>query len=144
MSSVLGRFRLNSLRSRLMLLVLLAITPIAVVTVLGGLREREAAIRASEENLKRLTALAAANEAQSIDRARQILVDLASVPDLMGDTPGCNALLANVLDRNELYVNFGLIQLNGDVSCSAVPMVPGLRSLSGRLKDATGEVSDRP
>ncbi|MBB6133630.1 signal transduction histidine kinase [Massilia aurea] len=118
-----GRFRLNSLRSRLMLLVLLAITPIAIVTVLGGLREREAAIRATEDNLKRLTALAAANEAQSIDRARQILVDLASVPDLMGDTAGCNALLANVLDRNELYVNFGLIQLNGDVSCSAVPMV---------------------
>ncbi|WP_236422704.1 hypothetical protein, partial [Escherichia coli] len=88
------RFRLNSLRSRLMLLVLLAITPIAVVTVLGGLREREAAIRASEDNLKRLTALAAANEAQSIDRARQILVDLVSVPDLMGDTAGCNALLA--------------------------------------------------
>ncbi|WP_208278136.1 hybrid sensor histidine kinase/response regulator [Massilia oculi] len=123
MSSLLGRFRLNSLRSRLMLLVLLAITPIAIVTVLGGLREREAAIRASEENLKRLTALAAANEAQSIDRARQILVDLVSVPDLMGDTAGCNALLANVLDRNEGYVNFGLIQLNGEVTCSAVPML---------------------
>ena len=123
MSNLLGRFRLNSLRSRLMLLVLLAITPIAVVTVLGGLREREAAIRASEENLKRLTALAAANEAQSIDRARQILVDLVSVPDLMGDTAGCNALLANVLDRNEGYVNFGLIQLDGEVTCSAVPML---------------------
>ena len=123
MSAVLGRFRLNSLRSRLMLLVALAITPIAIVTVLGGLREREAAIRASEENLKRLTALAAANEAQSIDRARQILVDLVAVPDLMGDTAGCNALLANVLDRNEGYVNFGLVQLNGEVSCSAVPML---------------------
>jgi signal transduction histidine kinase len=123
MSALLGRFRLNSLRSRLMLLVLLAITPIAVVTVLGGLREREAAIRASEDNLKRLTALAAANEAQSIDRARQILVDLVSVPDLMGPTAACNALLTNVLDRNEGYVNFGLIQLGGDVTCSAVPMV---------------------
>jgi len=123
MSKLLGRIRLNSLRSRLMLLVALAITPIAIVTVLGGLREREAAIRASEDNLKRLTSLAAANEAQSIDRARQILVDLVTVPDLMGDSAGCNALLANVLDRNEGYVNFGLIQLDGNVSCSAVPML---------------------
>ena len=41
MSSLLGRFRLNSLRSRLMLLVALAITPIASVTVRGGLRERD-------------------------------------------------------------------------------------------------------
>ena len=123
MSRLLSRFGLNSLRSRLMLLVALAITPIAVVTVLGGLREREAAIRASEENLMRLTALAAANEAQSIDRARQILVDLVGVPDLMGDSAGCNALLADFLDRNEGFVNFGLIQPNGDVSCSAVPML---------------------
>ena len=119
----LPRLRLNSLRSRLMLLVALAITPIAVMTVLGGVRERETAIRASQENLQRLTGLAAANEAQSIERARQILVDLVSVRDLMGDAGRCNALLADVLDRNEGYVNFGLIQLNGDVTCSAVPML---------------------
>ncbi|HAV38025.1 MAG TPA: hybrid sensor histidine kinase/response regulator, partial [Massilia sp.] len=118
-----GLFRLNSLRSRLMLLVALAILPLAVMTVVGGIREREQAVEASEENLRRLTNLAAANEAQSIERARQILVDLASVPDLLGPTSGCNALLADVLDRNEGYVNFGLIQLNGEVSCSAVPML---------------------
>ena len=29
-----------------------------------------------------------------MERARQILVDLASVPDLLGETPRCNALLA--------------------------------------------------
>ncbi|MFN3792257.1 ATP-binding protein [Massilia sp.] len=123
MNPLLQRLRLNSLRSRLMLLVALAITPIAVMTVLGGIREREAAIRASEENLQRLTGMAAANEAQSLDRARQILVDLVSVPDLMGPTERCNALLADVLDRNEGYANFGLIQLSGEVSCSAVPML---------------------
>ncbi|MGG7606116.1 ATP-binding protein [Massilia sp. BKSP1R2A-1] len=123
MSSMIPRLRLKSLRSRLMLLVALAITPIAVMTVLGGMREREAAIRASEENLQRLTTLAAANEAQSLERARQILVDLVSVPDLMGPAPRCNALLADVLDRNEGYVNFGLIRLDGEVTCSAVPML---------------------
>ncbi|SFD21602.1 hybrid sensor histidine kinase/response regulator [Massilia yuzhufengensis] len=123
MNRLLSRLRLDSLRSRLMLLVALAITPIAIMTLLGGVREREAAIRASQENLQRLTGLAAANEAQSIERARQILVDLVSVPDLMGDARGCNALLADVLDRNEGYVNFGLIALNGDITCSAVPML---------------------
>jgi signal transduction histidine kinase len=92
------------------------------MTVIGGIRERAHAVKASEENLGRLTRLAAANEAQSIEAARQILVDLASVPDLLGPKDRCDALLADVLDRNEDYVNFGLIQLNGDVSCSAVPM----------------------
>jgi signal transduction histidine kinase/ActR/RegA family two-component response regulator len=123
MTSGSSRFRLNSLRSRLMLLVALAITPLAVMTILSGIREREHAIKASEENLRRLTGMAAANEAQSIEGARQILVDLASVPDLMGDTAKCTSLLSDVLDRNEGFVNFGLIQLNGDVTCSAVPLL---------------------
>jgi signal transduction histidine kinase len=122
MKSMPGRFRLNSLRSRLMLLVALAITPIAVMTVAGGIRERAHAIKASEENLRRLTRLAAANEQQSIEAARQILVDLASVPELLGPRERCDSLLADVLDRNEGYVNFGLIQLDGEVTCSAVPM----------------------
>ncbi|QJE01653.1 response regulator [Massilia forsythiae] len=123
MSRRLGYFRLNSLRSRLMLLVALAILPLAVMTVVSGMREREHAIKASEENLRRLTGMAAANEAQSVEGARQILVDLASVPDLLKDTARCTSLLSDVLDRNEGFVNFGLIQLNGDVTCSAVPLL---------------------
>jgi len=119
----IGRLKLNSLRSRLMLLVALALMPLAVMTILSGIREREHAIRQSEENLRRLTGMAAANESQSIEGARQILVDLASVPDLMGDTAKCTSLLSDVLDRNEGFVNFGLIQLNGDVTCSAVPLL---------------------
>jgi signal transduction histidine kinase/ActR/RegA family two-component response regulator len=118
-----GPFRLNSLRSRLMLLVALAMMPLAVMTIVSGVRERAHAIKASEDNLRRLTAMAAANEAQSIEGARQILVDLASVPDLMADGARCTSLLSDVLDRNDGYVNFGLIQLNGDVTCSAVPLL---------------------
>lgn len=114
-------FQLNSLRSRLVLLVALAIAPIAIMTVISGVRERAHAISVAEENLQRLTNLAAANEAQSIESARQILRDLASVPDLMGDPARCSRLLANIQRQNPDYANFGLIQLNGDVTCSAVP-----------------------
>lgn len=118
--------RLNSLRSRLMLLVALAILPTALMTILSGLQERERAFRLTEENLQRLTRLAAANEEQSIDTARQILVDLSSNPDLRGDAGKCSALLAEVLSKNADFVNFGLIQMDGDVSCSAVPMVTSI------------------
>ncbi|MCS0656941.1 hybrid sensor histidine kinase/response regulator [Massilia terrae] len=122
MPDPLTKFRLISLRSRLMLLVALAIMPLAAMTVINGIRERDHAIRVSEENLLRLTRLAAANEAQSIEGARQILVDLASVPELLGPKERCSALLADVLERNEGYVNFGLIQPNGEVTCSGVPL----------------------
>jgi len=111
----------KSLRSRLFLLVVLAIAPTAIMTGVGGIRERYHAVESAEENLQRLTNLAAANEAQSIAAARQILRDLASVPDLVAEPARCQALLASVLNQNSEYSNFGLIQLNGDVTCSAIP-----------------------
>jgi len=110
-----------SLRSRLMLLVALALCPTAAMTIYSGWQDRMLAVRVAQDNLQRLTRLAAANEAQSLERARQILVDLSSVPDLVAGQRPCQALLAAVLKKNPGYANFGLIQPNGDVNCSAVP-----------------------
>ena len=113
---------LNSLRSRLILLVVLAIAPTAFMTVVNGQREREHAVSVATENLQRLTNMAAANEAQSIERARQILRDAASVPDLVKGAALCTPLLGAILKQNPDYANFGLIEMNGDVNCSAVPL----------------------
>jgi signal transduction histidine kinase len=113
--------KLNSLRSRLILLVALAITPSMMMTAYSGWRERQQAIKTAEANLQRLTNLAAANEAQSIKNARQILRDLSGIPDLLSNPDRCNALLRTVLSKNPDFTNFGLIQMNGDVTCSAVP-----------------------
>lgn len=113
--------KLNSLRSRLILLVALAITPSMMMTAYTGWRERQQAIKTAEANLQRLTNLAAANEAQSIKNARQILMDLSGVPSLLDDPDKCKALLQTVLRKNPDFANFGLIQMNGDVTCSAVP-----------------------
>ncbi|HEY8608494.1 MAG TPA: ATP-binding protein [Noviherbaspirillum sp.] len=114
-------FKFNSLRSRLMLLVALAIAPTAAMTVFNGWKDRTDAVRVAEENLQRLTRLAAANEAQSLAATRQILRDLASVPDLVTDNRKCEALLDDILAKNSHYANFGLIGLDGTVRCSAVP-----------------------
>jgi signal transduction histidine kinase/ActR/RegA family two-component response regulator len=116
-----GFFKLNSLRSRLMLVVALAIAPSVLLTTYTGWREHQQAIINAEENLQRLTTMAGANEAQSIKSARQILIDLSGVPDLLGSASECEALLRTVLRKNPDYANFGLVQLNGDVTCSAVP-----------------------
>ena len=114
-------FKLNSLRSRLILLVALAIAPSVLMTLYTGWKERQQAIATAEEHLQRLTSLAATNEAKSLEAARQILIDLSGIPDLLGDAQKCNALLRTMLQKNPGYANFGLIRLNGDVSCSAVP-----------------------
>ena len=115
-------FHLDSLRWRLLLLVALAIAPLVALTIAAGVRERAHAMSGAQENLQRVTNLAAANEAQSLEGAKQILRDLASVSAVTGPAEGCNELLGNILSKNEDYVNFGLIGLDGNVSCSAVPL----------------------
>lgn len=94
--------------------------PLAALTIAVGVRESEHALNAAQENLQRLANLAAANEAQSVEQAMQILRDLSSVRALFAGEAKCDELLADILAKNSDYVNFGLIELNGDVNCSAV------------------------
>lgn len=114
------RFQLLSLRWRLLLLVSLSVAPLAALTIAVGFRESAHALNAAQENLQRLANLAAANEAQSIEQTMQILRDLSSVRALFEGNAKCDELLADMLTKNTDYVNFGVIELNGDVNCSAV------------------------
>lgn len=107
---------------RLLVLVLLAIVPPVILTVYGAWKERQQAIHMAEDNLQQLTQLAATSEARSIEGTRQLLSVLSILPELRGDTKTCSEFLAKILKKNEGYVNLGLIQLNGDVNCSAMPL----------------------
>ena len=115
------RFSLNSLRSRLLLLVLLALLPPLCLTTYGAMRERANAINVAESDLQRITGLAAASEAKSIEGVRQFLLALSDVPDLMRDAASCSSLLRTMLKKNPGYLNLGVLDLNGDLRCSAVP-----------------------
>lgn len=110
----------DSLRGRLMVLVLFAMAPVAILTMYSGWEERQQALQDAEEQLQRLTNLAAMNEARQIEGARQLLTVLAAMPDVqMGGEP-CSAFLRSLLAKTEGYSNFGLVRSNGDIVCSAV------------------------
>lgn len=112
---------MQAMRWRLLLLVTLALLPMLALTAAVVLRERGNAISAARDNLQSLANLAAASEAQSLDTASQILRDLSSVPVVIEGKAGCREVLVDILEKNRDYVNVGLIAINGDVLCSAVP-----------------------
>jgi len=121
-TSFFQRLNFDSLRVRLLVLVLLAIVPPVILTVYGAWKERQQAIAMAEDNLQQMTQLAATSEARLIEGARQLMSVLSTVPELRGNPKTCARFLADVQERNQGYVNFGLIQLNGDVTCSAQPL----------------------
>ena len=125
--SVLG------IRVRLLLLVLLAIIPAFGLIVYSGFEQRRLAARQAQEEALRLVRLAAQEQEAAIGGARQLLQVLASLPEVRRhDASACSAFLADLLQGQPRYANFGANRRNGDIFCSALPL-PGRVSSADRL-----------
>jgi PAS domain S-box-containing protein len=113
-----------SLRARLILLVLLALLPVLAILVYNAAenRDREAArVRAEVAALSRL---AASQQEQVIESARQVLISLAQLPEVRGgDSAACTARLAQLMEHYQQgYTGFAAARPNGDLFCRSVPL----------------------
>ena len=111
----------SGLRVRLLLLVLLAVLPALGSTLYLGVEQRQAATTAVQEEALRLARLTASNQRALLEGARQLLVTLSQLPQVQSGASDCQALLAQLLSQNPFYANLGVIDLDGTVSCSALP-----------------------
>lgn len=112
-----------SLRFRLMVLVLLVILPIFLLTLYTSYERYQADKKYSYENSMRLVKLAAANQEQLIEGARQLLIALSELPEIQNQHGSeCSQVLSRILSQHTLYYNFGVVDLNGQIFCSALPI----------------------
>lgn len=119
--------RHSSLRVRLLLLILIAVIPALVVIVLSVLSERREAAAAAQRKALQIARVAAAEQRQLIAVAQQQLKLLAQLPPLIRLQPtACDRLLARLLTKDSPYANYGVIGLDGDVVCSALPYDPAV------------------
>lgn len=112
-----------SVRTRLLLLILLAILPALGLALYAGMQHhRMAADRAQQEAL-RLARIASNDHEQLIRRARQLLRVLSMLPSVRAhDAHACYAFFADLLKQYPQYANFGVVRANGDVTCSGLPL----------------------
>jgi signal transduction histidine kinase len=93
------------------------------LTVYTNLEERQLTKANVLENAMRLSRLISADHERLIEGARQLLVTLVRLPAVRDRNPtACNALLADLLTRHSSYANLGVIDVDGNVFCSALPM----------------------
>lgn len=78
------RFSFASLRTRLLLLVLLAILPALGLILYTGLEQQRLAAAEVRREALRLTQLAASKHEELIGDARQLLLTLARLPEVRG------------------------------------------------------------
>jgi signal transduction histidine kinase len=114
---------LAGLRARLLLLVLLAVIPALGLTLYTNLEERQLRRALVQEHAMRLSRLVSADYERLIEDVRQLLVSLARFPAVRdGHRAACNALFADLLTQHSSYANLGVIEPDGNVFCSALPI----------------------
>ena len=117
------RFAWASLRTRLLMLVGLAVGPTLGRMLYADAEPRQHATSEVQANTLRLTRLASANQERVIEGAQQLLIALAQFPETTaGDPAPCAALMARILKVHPFYANLGTVASDGHWLCSAGPL----------------------
>jgi signal transduction histidine kinase len=119
----MARLFFSGLRVRLLLLVLLAVIPALGLTLYTNLEERQLRKAQVQEHALRLSRIVSADHERLVEGARQLLVTLARLPAVRErNRAACNALFADLLTQQSSYANLAVIDADGNVFCSALPM----------------------
>ncbi len=119
----MNRISFSSLRARLILFVLLALVPAFGLIFYQARQERLLATAAAGEKALGLARTAATEQHRLISETRRFLGQLAQERHWgLTDPTTCSALVADQLNRHPQYLNLGVINLKGDLVCSALPL----------------------
>lgn len=116
---ILARFQ-----NQLILLILLVITPSLSLFVYGHFEQQRIELQRTRDGAEALSNLAATIELSLIKQARQLLATLSELPFLVltKDSNFAKTHLSNLEKLLPDYVNFGIIETNGNLFCSASPL----------------------
>ena len=123
---------LSGLRGRLLLLVALAVLPAFALTFYAGWRDRQHQLAGIADNTVRLARLVASDQERIIEGTRQILSDLAEVPEIReGDGAKSRQFFALLMKQYRGYASFSVLDPAGKMLVS-LPAPDGPLNLGDR------------
>lgn len=125
-----------SLRFRLIFIVTVALTPIAIVSVFQGMDRARNDMANVHERLVESVRVTASGEENILLSGEQILHALGNLDDVRNVTGECDRTLADVLIGVRFLTDLSRVDRNGKVVCSALSRSKGLQVNSG-LFEAT-------
>ncbi|MBI2957607.1 MAG: GAF domain-containing protein [Chloroflexi bacterium] len=111
-----------NLRTRMVLLVFLALVPALILTVYISVHGRQDASSDASRLVLQITREASKEQEQLLAGARQLVTTLAEDPLLKGlSTTGSQRLFARLVRTFPQYLNIGMADRDGNVIASAIP-----------------------
>jgi PAS domain S-box-containing protein len=130
------RLPFTSLRTRLVLLVLLPVVPMLALSLYSFSQQRGQALMHGRGEALRLARAAAVEQEQSLTGTQDLLKVLAQHPQVQArQRPACHAVVSTLM--SPFFVNLAVASLQGEVLCSAVtPRGPATLAGSPEVKAA--------
>ena len=126
---------MTSLRFRLMIVVFLAIMPMAALIIYNDMEQRQLATQHSEKELLRVVQNCDSDYTNIIQQTKQLLATLAEFSAVKQyDSVATSIFFARVLRQDSLYHNIMATRADGEIFASAQPLPPhGPHSLADRI-----------
>ncbi|SMX30616.1 Cyclic di-GMP phosphodiesterase Gmr [Pelagimonas phthalicica] len=124
LSNSISKSPTRPLRVRLQALILFAVIPSAVGILYFGIEKYNAEVARYSDDARRITAQLAEKQQALIIETQSFLKKLAlseAVQDPMA--PQCGVFLAQVLQLSDKYENLGVPRWDGELHCSALPLI---------------------
>ncbi len=123
----------QSLKSKLVLLIILVALPGLAGLIYHSFIERKNAINAALEQAINIVEITTSEQANLIEETRVFLQRLSTFKSVLNpESPECSMSLANILKLNSNYINLGIPRADGELLCNARPL------------DKPVNVADRP
>lgn len=128
-----ARLPFSSLRARLLLFLFLALLPAYGFILYSTIEARQHAAEEARENARWLTRILAVEQNNLIEIIRQQLQYFAQIPVVRHPDLAtlCGRTFADLRAQNAIYANLGVIDADGILRCSALPLA-GRVDLSDR------------
>lgn len=127
------KYFFQSLKSRLVLLIILVALPGLAGLTYQSFIERERAINTALEQAINIVEITTSEQANLIEETRIFLQRLSTFKSALSpESPECSIILTNILKLNYNYINLGIPRADGELLCSAKPL------------DKPVNVADRP
>ncbi len=114
----------RSLRTRLLFVVIIALLPAAIVSIVQGLDRIQRDVEEVRALLVQTARATAGDEQNLLASAEQILRAHANQPDVREGAPECGLALKNALQGLSFFPNLARVDRDGNVACAALPNEP--------------------
>lgn len=133
--------RLSSLRSRLVLLVLVAVLPVFALILFSAARHRELTANQVKNTAVGVARAIASEQDRLLENAHDFLITLARLPQVReGDKSACSKVLSGLLEP--VYLDLAVTDVKGQLLCSALKQSHTLATSRGRHLDQTVKTQD--